>query len=62
MQMTDQNGLKLVSIKSANFLEKVFPFSIVTRFIKPLQQFDCWLADQLPVTWASGFNMVFKKK
>ncbi len=60
-QMTKASGLEIVTLKPANFIEKVFPFSLITRFIKPLQQFDCWLADYLPVTWSSGFYMVLRR-
>jgi 2-polyprenyl-3-methyl-5-hydroxy-6-metoxy-1,4-benzoquinol methylase len=60
-EMTKACGLEIITLKPANFIEKVFPFSLVTRFIFPLQQFDCWLADYLPVTWSSGFYMVLRR-
>lgn len=55
-------GFELENIQAGNFLEKAFPFSIITRFCKPLQQFDCWLANRIPLSFASGFMTVIKPR
>jgi 2-polyprenyl-3-methyl-5-hydroxy-6-metoxy-1,4-benzoquinol methylase len=61
-QLAGKHGFQITVFSAANFLEKVFPFSIVCRFISALQRFDCWVADMIPITWASGFNTVWKRK
>ncbi len=61
-QLADKHGFQITEFTAANFLEKVFPFSIICRFFVTLQWFDCWMADIIPVTWASGFNTVWKRK
>ncbi len=56
------NGLKLLSFKSSNFIEGVFPFSLFTRKNVRLQTIDCWIADQLPHQFASGFMSAWQLK
>ncbi|MDK2911039.1 MAG: hypothetical protein PWR20_2607 [Bacteroidales bacterium] len=54
-------GLQIVCMKPACFLEKVFPFSLITRFSTSLQWLDCKIADLLPITLSSGFMLTLKK-
>lgn len=54
-------GLKIVKSGAANFLDGVFPFSFITRRSRRMQHFDCWVADQVPLCWVSGFNTVMVK-
>ncbi len=60
-QLAQDCGLKIVKSSAANFLDGVFPFSFVTRRSLTMQHFDCWVADQVPLCWASGFNTVMVK-
>jgi 2-polyprenyl-3-methyl-5-hydroxy-6-metoxy-1,4-benzoquinol methylase len=60
-QLAHSCGLSIVTAGRANFLDGVFPFSFITKRSLRMQQFDCWIADQLPLTWASGFNTVMVK-
>lgn len=60
-KMTQESGLQIVDMKPACFLEKVFPFSLVTRFFVSLQWLDCKIADALPITLSSGFMLTLKK-
>ena len=60
--MADECGLEVTKIRAANFVESVFPFSLITRIFRPMQKFDCFVADLLPVTWSSGFYLNLKKK
>jgi 2-polyprenyl-3-methyl-5-hydroxy-6-metoxy-1,4-benzoquinol methylase len=55
-------GFQLIEIRPANFIEAIFPLSLITKVIKPLQKLDCRFADVLPVTWSSGFYTVMAKK
>jgi ubiquinone/menaquinone biosynthesis C-methylase UbiE len=61
-ELASSTGFEIHKINSANFIEAVFPFSLVTKVFKPLQKFDCMLADKLPFTWSSGFYTVMHKK
>ena len=56
------NGFRLVGFGTSNFMEGVFPFSLLTKRVKALQSFDCWLADQLPDQMASGFMTAWQLK
>jgi 2-polyprenyl-3-methyl-5-hydroxy-6-metoxy-1,4-benzoquinol methylase len=55
IELISKNGLKLINFRPSNFIEGVFPFSLVTKRSKKLQAVDCWMADQLPDQMASGF-------
>lgn len=55
-------GFQIIEIQAANFIEAVFPLSLLTKALKPLQKLDCYLADRLPITWSSGFYCVMAKK
>ncbi|MBA4168500.1 MAG: methyltransferase domain-containing protein [Chitinophagaceae bacterium] len=48
-------------IKPSNFIEQVFPFSLIMRKSHALQRFDCHLAEVLPLNFTSGFMSVWKK-
>jgi 2-polyprenyl-3-methyl-5-hydroxy-6-metoxy-1,4-benzoquinol methylase len=54
-------GFKLVDFKNADFLERTFPFSLLTRRSKSLQMLDCRLADYLPRRLTSGFYTSWTK-
>ncbi|MBM3435591.1 MAG: methyltransferase domain-containing protein [Bacteroidetes bacterium] len=60
--LAQKSGFEMAKLKAANFLENVFPFSIIARFSVKIQWFDCWLADRLPVCCSSGFLSVWKLK
>ena len=46
---------------NANFIEKVFPFSLVSRRAYFFQKLDCAFADLLPTQLSSGFYTVWVK-
>lgn len=54
-------GFRIIEAKQSNFIEQVFPFSIVFRHSKRLQMLDSRIADQLPVHFTSGFMTIWKK-
>lgn len=55
ISLISQNGLKLVQFRPSNFIEGVFPYSLIAKRSNKLQSLDCWMADQLPDQMASGF-------
>jgi 2-polyprenyl-3-methyl-5-hydroxy-6-metoxy-1,4-benzoquinol methylase len=55
ISLISQNGLKLVQFRPSNFIEGVFPYSLLAKRSNKLQSLDCWMADQLPDQMASGF-------
>ncbi len=54
-------GFTIASIQPSNFIEQVFPFSLLTRRSHILQKVDSQVADLLPLSFTSGFMMVWKK-
>lgn len=59
--MIGSHGFELVSFGHSNFIEKVFPYSLLTRNIKALSNLDNSIIDYLPSALASGFNTVWKR-
>lgn len=54
-------GFQIDIIKKTNFMEQVFPFSLLTRKNLLLQKMDCALAELLPLGFTSGFMTIWKK-
>lgn len=50
-----------IEFKNADFIERIFPFSLLTRRIKLLQMLDCHIADFLPRQLTSGFYTSWTK-
>jgi 2-polyprenyl-3-methyl-5-hydroxy-6-metoxy-1,4-benzoquinol methylase len=61
-ELAAKSGFEIKKLGAANFLENVFPFSLIARYSVALQWFDCWIADLLPVGFSSGFLSVWKIK
>ena len=55
-------GFDILEFGHSNFVEKVFPYSLLTRKIKTLSEIDNTVIDYLPSVMASGFNTVWRKK
>jgi 2-polyprenyl-3-methyl-5-hydroxy-6-metoxy-1,4-benzoquinol methylase len=60
--LADNNEFKIERFGKTNFVEDVFPFSLLTKKIKALQKFDCAVAEVLPYSFTGGFVSVWKKK
>lgn len=60
-KLAESAGFVITSFKKSNFIEQVFPFSILFKRSTTLQRFDCWLADRLPAALTSGFMTVWRK-
>lgn len=54
-KMIEGVGFKTDQWQNADFIERVFPYSFLTRRIYSLQRFDCAMADYLPKQLTSGF-------
>lgn len=55
VKLISNNELKLIGFNGSNFVEGVFPISLISKKSIAVQKFDCWLADKLPVSFSSGF-------
>ncbi len=55
-------GFRMVRIESTNFIEQVFPISLLTRRSTALQRLDCRLAAKLPLGFTSGFMSIWQKQ
>jgi 2-polyprenyl-3-methyl-5-hydroxy-6-metoxy-1,4-benzoquinol methylase len=55
------NNFRILQFGKTNFIEDVFPFSVITRKIKTLQKWDCALAERLPYRFTGGFMSVWEK-
>ena len=61
-QLSNQGKFAVNTLESTNFMEDVFPFSLLTRRFVFLQKLDCWIADQLPPALTGGFLMIWTKE
>ncbi len=61
-KLADQNNFKIVDFGKTNFVDDVFPFSLVTRKMKFLQRWDAAVAESLPAAFTGSFVSVWKKK
>ncbi len=61
-QLAGNNGFGITKFGKTNFIEDVFPFSLLTKRIYFLQKLDCRLAEWLPYSFTGGFVSVWQKK
>lgn len=62
LNIADENDFKVIKFAKTNFVEDVFPFSLLTKRIKFLQKLDCQVAEILPIGFTGGFNTLWRKK
>ncbi len=55
------NNFKIIQFGKTNFIEDVFPFSILSKRLIFLQKMDCAIAEILPYGFTGGFVTVWKK-
>ena len=60
-RLAEANGFRITGVSKTNFIEQVFPFSLVMKRSPALQRLDCRLADKLPLAFTSGFMTVWRK-
>lgn len=58
-ELAENNGFSIVKKKSGNFVENVFPFSLIARRSLLLQKMDCAIADILPLSFTSQYYSVW---
>jgi len=61
-QLAQRARFSIQQISNANFIDAVFPVSLVTNRITALQKVDCTVADYLPHGLTSGFYTVWTKQ
>lgn len=59
--LANKNKFKIMKFGKTNFVEDVFPFSLLAKRIKFLQQLDCKIAEFLPYGCTGGFVTVWQK-
>ncbi len=60
-KLATDNAFRIVRFGKTNFVEDVFPFSLLAKRIKVLQKWDCALAEVLPYGVTGGFVTVWEK-
>lgn len=60
-KMMQNAGFKFMAFGKSNFLDQVFPFSLVAKRVKALQKIDSKVADILPPACTNGFYTSWKK-
>jgi ubiquinone biosynthesis O-methyltransferase len=60
-KLANDNKFSIEQFGKTNFVEDVFPFSMLTKRVKALQKFDCAVAEVLPYSFTGGFVSVWKK-
>lgn len=60
-RLAAHTGFHIDKISPSNFIEQVFPYSILSRKSSTLQHLDCKLAEYLPLSFTSGFMSMWKK-
>ncbi|HEY8388490.1 MAG TPA: methyltransferase domain-containing protein [Parasegetibacter sp.] len=61
IELARKHKFKIVKFGKTNFVEDVFPFSLVTKRVKALQKLDCAIAEKLPYSFTGGFVTVWEK-
>jgi len=59
--LAQASDFKIVRFAKTNFVEDVFPFSLLTKRLKFLQTLDCQVAEILPYNFTGGFNTLWRK-
>jgi SAM-dependent methyltransferase len=60
-KLATENAFRIVRFGKTNFVEDVFPFSLLAKRMKVLQKWDCALAEVLPYGVTGGFVTVWEK-
>jgi 2-polyprenyl-3-methyl-5-hydroxy-6-metoxy-1,4-benzoquinol methylase len=61
-QLAARNKFKITKFGVTNFIDDVFPFSLLTKRLKFLQKADAAIADMLPHNFAGSFVTVWEKQ
>jgi len=60
-KLAKQTSFNIELFQASNFIDDVFPFSIIGRRSLSLQKLDAKIADILPVGFSGGYLMVWRK-
>jgi 2-polyprenyl-3-methyl-5-hydroxy-6-metoxy-1,4-benzoquinol methylase len=60
-KLAADSRFKIEQFGKTNFVEDVFPFSIVAKRSTTIQKWDCAIAERLPYRFTGGFVTVWKK-
>ncbi len=60
-KLAKDNRFNIVRFGKTNFVEDIFPFSLLTKRIKILQKWDCALSEYLPYSFTGGFVTIWEK-
>lgn len=60
-QLAKATNFRIVRFERTNFIEDVFPFSLLAKRMKVLQRLDCAIAEKLPYSMTGGFVTVWEK-
>ena len=58
--LASSGGFRIAHWGKSNFVEDVFPFSLLTKRVRKLQQLDCRVAELLPLRLTGGFLTVWQ--
>ncbi len=60
-KLAEKTSFRIILFKASNFIDDVFPFSLIGRRSLAVQKFDSKVADLLPVVMSGGYLMVWQK-
>jgi 2-polyprenyl-3-methyl-5-hydroxy-6-metoxy-1,4-benzoquinol methylase len=60
-QLSRESGFKIQKIESSNFIDDIFPVSLLAKRSLMFQKLDSHLADFLPTSFTGGYLMVWRK-
>lgn len=60
-KLAAENNFKITRFATTNFIDDVFPFSLLTRKSTTLQKMDGAVADKLPASFTGGFVSIWQK-
>ncbi len=60
-KLSADNGFRIDTIKPSNFIDDIFPISLIASRSKFIQKIDSKFADMLPTSFTGGYLMVWKK-
>ena len=60
-KLAESSGFSIKKFGKTNFVEDVFPFSLLTKHFVGLQKLDCKIAELLPYSLTGGFVSVWEK-
>jgi 2-polyprenyl-3-methyl-5-hydroxy-6-metoxy-1,4-benzoquinol methylase len=61
-KLAEENGFQIKKFASSNFIDDIFPVSLLASRSKFLQKIDGYVADMLPTSFGGSYLMLWKKK